>query len=148
ARPRHAEHVPERGEDDVRAARDRMGAVDHLERGDADRTARPVHELHVRRQHAVDAVAHDRMRLSSAHLHQHPWARRGGGDLTGQGGGEVAVAVLVEVPHGGSRSAVSSAVCPISSSTRYARAASSRSIREMAKPTCTSTYSPTAASGT
>src|SRR5262249_18574677 len=146
--PRHAQHVPERGEDDLRAARDRMGTVDHLERGDADRAARSVHELDGRGQHAVDAVADDRMRLSSADLHQHPRPRRGGGDLTRQGGGEVAVAVLVEVPHGGSRSAVSSAVCPISSRTRYARAASSRSIREMAKPTCTSTYSPTPASGT
>ena len=31
-RPRHAQHVPERREDHVRVARDRVRAVDHLER--------------------------------------------------------------------------------------------------------------------
>ena len=47
-----------------------------LERGHAHRTAGPVHELDLRRQHPVDAVLDDGVGLAAADLHEHPRPRR------------------------------------------------------------------------
>ena len=41
----HAQHVAEGREDDVGQARDRVGPIDHLERGHADRAAGTMHQL-------------------------------------------------------------------------------------------------------
>src|SRR6185369_16936446 len=152
ARSGNAQHVAEGGEDDARTARDRVRLVDHLERGDAHGTTGPVHQLDLGWEHPVEPVADDGVRLAAADLHEDPRPRGRLRDAARDPRGDLSVAVLVDVSHGDlslkSRSAVSSAVWPISSSTRYARSASLRSIREIANPTCTRTYSPTEASGT
>ena len=100
ARAGHPQHVAERGEDHVRAAGDGVRLVDHLQRGDADRAAGAVHQLDRGRQHAVDAVADDRVGLAAADLHQHPGL--GGGLRRSSRSGPpatLAVAVFVEVFH-------------------------------------------------
>ena len=66
----HAHHVAERREDDAGRLRDRDGVVDATHRDHADGAARPVHELDVRREHVLDAVSVDGVRVPAAHLHE------------------------------------------------------------------------------
>ena len=53
---------------------DRERLVDQLERRDADRAARAVHQLDLRRQQLVDAELDDGVRLPAADLHERPRA--------------------------------------------------------------------------
>ena len=50
--------------------------VDASHRQHADRAARAVHQLDLLRQHALDAVAEDRVRVAAAHLHDLDRPRR------------------------------------------------------------------------
>src|SRR5580693_10602509 len=129
-----------------------MRLVDHLERGDANGAAGAMHQLDRLRDHPVYPVANDRVSLAAAYFHQYPRTGDGLRDFSGQASGDAAVAIFVEILHDGllvtRLSSVSSEVCPRSSSIRYDRSASSRSIFEIANPTWTTTKSPTPASGT
>ena len=77
------------------------GLVDHLERRHAYRTAGPVDQRDLPRQHFVQAEPHDGVRLAAADLHHVP---RPGRDLRRSPGAAphgVGVAVLVDVFHDG-----------------------------------------------
>ena len=93
------QHVAERAEDDVVARRDLEGAVDHLQRGDADRAARAVDEFHGSAQQLVDAVADDRMGLPATHFHDRPGPGGSARDGLDEGLGRRRIAELVEVFH-------------------------------------------------
>jgi len=140
---RNAQHVAEAGEDDPGARGDGQGAVDHLQRRDAHRAAGTVHQGDRGRQELVQPAAHDGVRLPAADLHEHH--RLGGQrvDVAHEAAHEGGVAEAVEAAHGASRPFASASV------RRSARvcAASSSLSRLIAKPTCTSTQSPTPASG-
>ena len=73
---RHAQHVAERAEDHAGRDGDLDGLVDQLERRDADRTARAVHERDLWRQQLVDAELDDRVGLPAADFHERPRPRR------------------------------------------------------------------------
>ena len=66
----HAHHVAERREDDAGRLRDRDGIVNATHRDHADGAARAVHELDVRREHVLDAVSVDGVRVPAADLHE------------------------------------------------------------------------------
>ena len=68
-RARHAHGVAEGGEDHLRPLGDGDAIVDAAHRQHADRAARPVHQFDLLRQHALDAVAEDRVRMAAAHFH-------------------------------------------------------------------------------
>src|SRR5690606_14109432 len=105
-------------------------------------------ELDLLGQEPIDAVADDRVRLPAADLHDDPGPRDRRPDALEQARGDIRIAILVQVSHGSCpSSSANSAVCPISSSTSHARAASSRSTVAMAKPTWTRTKSPGCALG-
>ena len=53
---RHPQHIAKRAKDDIRPAGDRMSLVDHLERGDAHGTARPMHQLDLVGQQLIDTI--------------------------------------------------------------------------------------------
>ena len=61
---------PNEVNDDARSLRDGDRVVDSTHRDHAHRAARPVHELDVRGQHVLDAVAIDGVRVPAAHLHE------------------------------------------------------------------------------
>ncbi len=144
ARAGHAQHVAEGAERDVGSRGDRDRAVDELERRHAHRAARAVDELHRVGQQLVHPELEDRVGLAAAHLHERPAACRGVADPPNHGGNRLGVAVLVDVAHhaasppGGSSAGVSSSA-PISASVRSVSIAACSSMRERAKPTCTST---------
>ena len=69
SRARHAHRVAEGGEDDLRMLGDRDAIVDASHRQHADRAAGAVHQLDLSWQHALDAVAEDRMGMAAADLH-------------------------------------------------------------------------------
>jgi len=94
-----AQHVAEGTEDDVGAARDGVRLVDHFERRDADRTAGAVDQLDIPRQQVVDAVFDDGVGLAAADFHDDPGLRLHPLDALDQFGGDVAVAILIEVFH-------------------------------------------------
>ena len=71
-RTRHAQHIAEGAENDVGPLRDGVRLVDHLQRGDANRAAGAMHELHFVRQQMIDAIFDDGVGLAAADLHQHP----------------------------------------------------------------------------
>ena len=77
-----------------------MRAVDGLERRDAHGTAGAVHELDLRREHSIDPVPHDRMRLPPAHLHEYPRPGRRLGDTLREPARDRWVTVFVHVFHG------------------------------------------------
>ena len=83
ARPRHAEHVAERAEGDIGLRGNGVGPVDHLQGRDAHRTTGAVDEFHLRRQHPVEAVLDDGVRLPAADFHQGPRSPHGAGDGCG-----------------------------------------------------------------
>lgn len=126
-----AKHVAERREDHAVALRDRVRAVDRLERGHAHRAARAMDELDLGREHLVEAVAQDRVGLTAADLHDHVRARGGAADLIDERRGRVGVAIFVEVLHGSDS--------PSSRKSSQVRIASSASIFAIAKPTWTRT---------
>ena len=68
-RARHPERIAEGREDDLRPLGQGHAVVDPAHRQDADRAARPVHQLDGIRQHLLDAVAEDRVGMPAAHLH-------------------------------------------------------------------------------
>ena len=105
-RTRDAQHVAEAREDDLGLPGDRDAVVHAPHRDHADRAARSVHELDVRRQQVVDAVLVDRVRVAAADLHDLVVAGRihGRGDLGRDGAAELGVAELVDVLHAGARS--------------------------------------------
>ncbi len=137
ARARHAEHVAEGAEGDVRPRGDGVSAVDHLQRGDAHGASRPVDQFHLRRQQAVDAVLDNGVRLAAADLHDGP--RPGNGARNGgrQRHGRLGVPVLVQVFHG--EGSCNSSSCFISARNSKTRRASASSMRDRAKPTWTRT---------
>ena len=74
-------------------------AIEHFERRDAHRTAGAVHQLDGRRQHLVDAVFDDGVRLAAAHFHDGPRSCDAAADRLGQLAGCLAIAILVEIFH-------------------------------------------------
>ena len=52
-------------------------------------------------QQLIDAVAHEGVGLAAADFHQDPGPRDGAGDFRHEGAGELGIAVLVDVLHGG-----------------------------------------------
>ena len=70
----HAKHVAERGEDHVGARGEVYGAIDLLERRDADRATGTVNHLDRSFEQRVDSLSHDRVGLSAAQLHERPAA--------------------------------------------------------------------------
>ena len=81
-------------------ARDRVGAVDHLERRDAHRASRTVHELDVREQ-LVEPVADDAVGLAAATSMMTHGRVASLAIARASVAGGVAVAVLVEIFHDG-----------------------------------------------
>ena len=136
-----AEHVAERGEGDLGAAGDGDGAVDQLERRDADGAARAVDERDELGEHPVEAVLDERVGLPAADLHEGPGAGDEGADRVGDLPDALLVPVLVDELHETSAfvglSELSSS--PISSSAAQMSFACSSSIFEIAKPTWTRT---------
>ena len=102
ARAGDAQHVAERAEDHSGPRRDRVGAVDRLQRSDADRAAGPVDQLELRRQDAIEPVLDDAVRLAAADLHDGPRPRDGLCDRRGQLLRGSAVPIFVQVLHGDS----------------------------------------------
>ncbi len=98
-RTRHAQHVSKGAEDHIRALRDGVGLVDHLERRHADGTSRTMHKLDAFRQKMVDAVFDDGMGLAAADLHQHPRPRLNAANLLYDTGGNWTVPVFIEIFH-------------------------------------------------
>ena len=89
-------------------------AIHHFKRRHADRTTGSVDQFHAGRQQFVQPVAHQRMRLAAAHLHQHQWPGYFSGDPFGDCKGDLRIAIFVDEFHGANPS---SARAPIS--TRY-----------------------------
>src|SRR5581483_8720886 len=99
-RSRHTQHVAERAEDNVRTAGNGVGLVNHLQRGDAHRAARAVHQFNSFGQQEVEAVFHDRVRLSAADFHDHPGPGLDAADLVHHLARQLLVPVFVKVFHG------------------------------------------------
>ena len=110
-----------------------MGPIDHLQRRDADRAARPVHQFNLGRQDAIDAVFDDRVGLAAADFHDRPGPGDRGGNLGGELLHHAGIAILVEVFHGDGVSSSSSWFIWLKkSNTRWASASS---ISDSANPT-------------
>ncbi len=135
--PGNTEHIAKRTKDDVGSRGDRLSPVNRLQRGHADRTARPVNQLDAVRQERVEAVLHDAVRLAAADLHDGPGPGRGPPDRGQQLFGRHAVAIFIEIFHG--EGAFNSSSWFISSRNAKIRRASVSSSRDSAKPTWTST---------
>ena len=136
----YAEHVAERAENHLRPAGDDHRAVDALDGSDADRAARAVDQRDLRRQHLIQPVADDRVRLPAANLHDvpRPGGRRANGG--GQASNGFGVAVFVEVFQGGSGVGGSFDVAASISRKKFmVSCASASSMMLMAKPTWTRT---------
>ncbi len=98
-RTRDAQHVSVRNKNHVRPGRDRDGLVDQFQRGDAHRAARPVDQLDLRREHLVQAVLDDGMRLATADFHNHPGSGHKGMNLVQNTSHQCYVPILVEIFH-------------------------------------------------
>ena len=98
-RPRHPQHVAEGAEDHLGTRRDLQRLVDHLQRGDADRAARSVDEVHLVGEQLIDSELDDGVGLTAAHLHQRPGPPYGGEDRLGKPACGLRVPVLVDVAH-------------------------------------------------
>jgi hypothetical protein len=82
---RHTHRVAEGGENNLWIARDREAVVDPPHRQDTDRAARPVHELDgLFRQQRFQAIAKDRMRVTTANFHDLQRPAAGGRERHGQ----------------------------------------------------------------
>ena len=111
-------------------SRDRDPVVDAAHRDHAHGTARPVHELDVRRQQIVDAVLVDRVGVAAADLH-HLVVAAGldqRQDLAGERAAELGVAELVDELHA-------------AASRREAMRSPCRRARAAARPTATGSTS-------
>ncbi len=97
----HAQHVAIGHEDDIGSQCQGNRLVDDLDRRDADRAARSVDERDLLRQHPVDAVLEEAVRLAPADFHDAPRPRDGARYGVEELAGGVTVAVLVEVAHYG-----------------------------------------------
>ena len=101
--PRNAQHVAEGAEDDAGLGGDGERLVNEFERSDANRAAGTVNHLDTClrpvRQHLVDAVFDNRVRLPAADFHDLPGPRGGLRNLPRQRSRDLAVAKLGEVPH-------------------------------------------------
>ena len=96
---RNAHHVAVRDEDDLGALGQRYSLVNRFQRSNADRAAGAVDHLHLLRQQFVDAVAHQRVCLAAANLHQHPGACRDAVQASDQRVCQLFVAIFVDVLH-------------------------------------------------
>src|SRR5664279_824346 len=72
AASRHAQHVAEGAERDVRPARQIGGLIDQVGRRDADRTAWAVEKAHAGREQCVESVLKNGVGLPPAYFHQRP----------------------------------------------------------------------------
>src|SRR5262249_20709622 len=138
------QHVSVGSEDNARLRRDSDRAIHHLDRSHTDRTSGSMNEFDFTGQQFVDTVAHERMRLSAAHFHQHPGPRHFLLDVFCDRQRDFGIAILVDVLQAGtlpgsacdgSGSSPSSLSAPICARYEYVRWASSSSIRVSAKPT-------------
>ena len=84
ARARHPHRVAERREDHPGLLGDGDAIVDAAHRQHADRAAGAVHQLDLLRQHALDAVAEDRMGVAAADFHDLQRPIVGNGERGGQ----------------------------------------------------------------
>src|SRR5262249_29860071 len=116
-----------------------------------------VHEINLRRDHVLDAILQYRVGLPTAYLHDRPRAGNRASQALDQTLRGFLFAVFFYKPHftitGCARfdsdSSLSSASnSPLTFSSASARSASASSMMLIAKPTCTSTKSLTAACGT
>ena len=108
--------------------------VDAADRQHADRAARAVDHAHIGGQQVVDAVARDGMGVAAAELHEAVAGLRPdlGGDLRGEGFGDAAVAVFVDIFHGMASSTSGTPTPPPSRISASVRSASSGSMRASA----------------
>ncbi len=111
--------------------------IDELERRDAHRAARAVHQRDLGRQQVLEAALEDGVGLAAADLHDGPGPRHGVANLLGHLVHGLAVAILVDELHGASPAASSSSA--ISSRCSKIFRASSSSTVFNAKPACTNT---------
>ena len=79
--------------------RDRERLVDHLQRRHTNRTTRPVNQLDLVRQQAIEPIFHDRVRLPAADFHQDPRFGDDSANLFDDFPGERFVAIFVEIFH-------------------------------------------------
>ena len=97
----HTHHVAERGEDHPRRLGDGDRVVDSSHRDDTYGTARAVHELDALGQDMLDAVAVDRVRVTTADLHELEEVVTGQlGDARDQRTRRNRIPILVDVFHG------------------------------------------------
>src|SRR6185312_8064500 len=88
-----------RTEDHVRALRDGMCLIDHLERCHANRAARSMHQLDLVRQKPIDSVFDDAMGLPTANFHQHPRPSNDALDFIDDFSRELFATIFVEIFH-------------------------------------------------
>ena len=100
ARPGHAQHVAERGQDHLRPAGNGDRLIDQFKRGDAHRAAGAMHQRDLQRQQPVDPGLDQRVRLSAADLHDRPGPRHRPFDGRQQLAGIGFVSVLIYKTHG------------------------------------------------
>ena len=98
---RNPQHVAVRHKSDIRAFCKRDCLVDGFKRGHAHRAAGPVNELQFFGKEFIETVAHDRVGLAPADLHQHPGTSARKRDFGGQDSRDLPVPILVDVLHGG-----------------------------------------------
>ena len=77
----------------------RQRFVNHFQRRNAHRTAGAVHQFDVGGKHFINAIAHQRVRLAAANLHQHPVPGNTPRDFRNERPGKAGITILVEVLH-------------------------------------------------
>ena len=95
----HAKHIAIGDEGHAGLRSDGDGLVDGFERSDAHRAARTVDELDALGQNFIDAVAHERVGLAAADLHEHPVVGDAARDFGDDGVRDVLVAIFVQIFH-------------------------------------------------
>jgi hypothetical protein len=76
-----------------------MRLIDHLQRGDAYWATRSVDEFHLGRQHIINPIFNDGVRLTPADLHEHPRLGDDPTNLSKYFLSERFVAIFIEIFH-------------------------------------------------